>query len=330
MSGFSIDFPTDFGSIDVKFRSPEQIKFELDGIIVSLDFGRIGPSMTRPQKEASIAQTLRLGISFEVPTRREDAMEILMKITNLFALGIGSPPSWSDIQVKFAIPSTEIDGQWADLLDRPAEVQSEDEIPWFKMLFTFGDVQKRFRDVLSSWFALTEDTRPLYTLYSAMTRLRRIPIELRLFNFFQGLESFHRMTHEVDSAIKQRADSLRKKILIACTEEERDWVQGKLQYLQEPSAQERIRTLVTEFGGEWIFEPDWVGAIKRITNLRNYFTHYSRTLRQGELRSNSIYNDGSRLQVLCEQILLIKIGFSIEEAVKLLRSKNRLDRLMIS
>ena len=198
-----------------------------------------------------------------------------------------------------------------------------------EMLFTFKDIQHRFNDVLSSWLKVTNEIKPLYTLYSATTRGERLYSEHRLFNFFQALESFHRMRFELNDEIALKAEMIREKISASCSPDEKEWIKDKLQHLGQPSAAERIKMLIEQFDGKWIFEPDWEGAVKRIKGLRNYFTHFSKKPPTENLDSASIYNDGSRLQVLCEQILLVEIGFRPMEASALLQKNGRLQRLTV-
>lgn len=150
-----------------------------------------------------------------------------------------------------------------------------------------------------------------------------------MFNFFQGLESYHRMRNELTNEERERVKSLKAKVLAACSDEEQQWLRERLSYLGEPSAAERIKNLILKFGAEWIFLPDWQDAVKRIKNLRNYFTHYSKEPPQGHMDVANIYNDGSRLQVLCEQILLVEIGFPSDEAAGLLQRKRRLQSLLV-
>jgi hypothetical protein len=119
-------------------------------------------------------------------------------------------------------------------------------------------------------------------------------------------------------------------MLSACSQDERDWVRDKLQHLGQLTAVERVKALVEQFQAQWIFEPDWEKAVRRIKDLRNYFTHYSKKPPTENLDSASIYNDGSRLQVLCEQILLVEIGFTPNEAAALLQRNRRLQRLTVS
>jgi hypothetical protein len=197
------------------------------------------------------------------------------------------------------------------------------------MLFTFHEVRNNFQEVLCSWLRVVGNIKPLYALYSATTRGQELYSEHRLFNFFQALESYHRARFDIDKETKRRARIMREKIAASCSKDEQDWVRDKLQHLGELSAAERIRALIERFDARWIFEPDWEVALKRIKDLRNYFTHYSRKPPPESLDAASIYNDGSRLQVLCELILLVEIGFQPKEGAALLQKNARLQRLTV-
>jgi hypothetical protein len=286
--------------------------------------------MNAVQKKTTITQSTYVNIAFAKPTALEASIEKLMALKDIIALGVGKSLSWKSVRAKFADASTEISGSWANILDRPIGAACDEIIHPTEMLFTFGDIRHRFGQALDAWLRIGEEVKPLYMLYSATTRGQKLYSEHRLFNFFQALESYHRMRYEVDEQTKGTVRTLRAKMLAACSLDEQDWVRDKLQHLGEPSAAERIKALIGQFEAKWIFEPDWEEAVRRIKNLRNYFTHYSNKPPSESLDAARIYNDGSRLQVLCEQILLVEIGFKTNEAAALLQRNCRLQRLMVS
>ena len=330
VSGFVIEHLPGHEPLKVTYTLPDAIPFKVEDYAVSFRFGRTGPTMTRAQREVKIVQITHLRLDFDKPIALDEATQKLFLIINLLSLGVGFPLSWSDVEVKFAVPLAETTDTWSRLLGRPEQVRRKEDVQPFNMLFTFSDVKERFSNMLSSWHSLSEKTNALYTLYSATTRATNIHSELRLFNFFQGLESFHRNTTPPDVTSKQKLRALKKKILEACSEDERVWLAEKLAYLGDPTARDRVRELIVAYKGEWIFQPDWEVAIKRIADMRNYFTHYSRELPSEFLDPANIYNDGSRLQVFCEQIILVAIGFPPSDATKLLQGKRRLERLLVS
>jgi hypothetical protein len=330
VSGFSFTSASDFASVQVEFRTPTAFEFDVRDQRVAFDFGREGPEMHVVQKKTSITQITYVSITFAKPIVLEASIEKLLALKDLIALGVGKSLSWKSVSAKFVVVSTEISGSWANILDRPIGAACDENIHPTEMLFTFSDIRHRFGQALDAWLRIGEEVKPLYMLYSATTRGQKLYSEHRLFNFFQALESYHRMRNEVDEQTKGRVKALKTKMLTRCSLDEQDWVRDKLQHLGEPSAAERVKALIGQFEAKWIFEPDWEGAVRRIKNLRNYFTHYSNRPPSESLDSSRIYNDGSRLQVLCEQILLVEIGFSTNEAAALLKRNRRLERLMVS
>ncbi len=330
ISGFSHKWSADFMEVEVGFRAPDALRFDFGDDEVGFVFGRKGPALNAVQKEMTISQSTRVSIAFSKAATLPASLERLLAIKDLISLGVGRSLSWKAIGAKFAAVSTEPNGAWASILDRPTGAPCDETVHPAGMLFAFQDVKHRFHEVLSAWMRIGEELKPLYTLYSATTRGQTLYSEHRLFNFFQALESYHRMRFGVNEETTRRANVIREKISASCSTDEKDWVKDKLQHLGEPSAAERIRALIEKFDGKWIFAPDWEGAVKRIKNLRNYFTHYSKRPSAESLDSASIYNDGSRLQVLCEQILLVEIGFQPSESSSLLQKHCRLQRLMVS
>jgi hypothetical protein len=330
VSGFSFTSSPDFRTLQMEFRAPIALEFEARGDRVAFAFERTGPSMKVIQKEMTVAQTTYVSITFAEPAALENSVEKLLALKDFIALAVGRTLSWRSVEAKFAVISTEAAGNWANILDRPVGTGCREIIHPLEMLFTFHDVQDRFAKALSAWLTIGNEVRPFYLLYSATTRGQKLYSEHRLFNFFQALESYHRTRNEIDEETKQKVISLKEKMLSACSQDERDWVRDKLQHLGQLTAVERVKALVEQFQAQWIFEPDWEKAVRRIKDLRNYFTHYSKKPPTENLDSASIYNDGSRLQVLCEQILLVEIGFTPNEAAALLQRNRRLQRLTVS
>lgn len=329
ISGFSFEFPSDLSKVRFSFNLPDKLQFDAGDFKLEFEFGREGPTMRPPQKEAAISQMTWMSLTFNEPTPLDLAREKLRIVTDLVALGVGRPLTWPELEGKFAVASTEARGLWAKVFGRALEPNSGGDVRPFQMLFTYDDVRGRFQDVLTNWLAIADETRPLYELYFATTRANHLHVEHRLFNYFQGLESYHRTKNELSNEEKDRVKSLKAKMLSACSDKEQQWLQERLHHLGEPSAAERIKDLILKFNAEWIFLPDWLDAVRRIKNLRNYFTHYSKEPPQAHLGVASMYNDGSRLQVLCEQIFLVEIGFSPKEATTLLQRKRRLQSLMV-
>lgn len=329
VSGFSHDYSDNFKSVQVSFRSPDAIEFDVPFGQLAFAFARTGPQMRVIQKESTIAQTTYIRISFNQPVSIKKYREYILAIRDLISFAIGRSLSWKSVEAEFEVVSTQLGGTWAKIMDRTVGKPCADVLHPHEMLFSFSDVRSRFDQVLNAWVKIREELMPLCTLYSATTRGQTIYAEHRLFNFFQALESYHRTRYELDETAKQSAQAIREKMLGACTNEEQTWARDKLQHLGEPSAAQRLTDLIEKFHGHWIFEPDWKESVRRIKNLRNYFTHYSKKPPSENLDPGSISNDGSRLQVLCEQILLVELGFSASEAVSLLQQKRRLEQLTV-
>ncbi len=329
VSGFTFSWSPDMKDIQMGFRTPNALEFKIGQDEVAFDFGRTGPTMRATQKEATICQSTYVSLRFANGKSLEEAIDQLLAIKELVALGVGKPLSWESVNAKFGVVSTEANGEWATVLGRPIGV-SPDKAPHpLEMLFTFNDLRPRFGQALEAWLGIRREVRPLYTLYTATARGQRLYSEHRLFNFFQALESYHRVRNNVETDAKQKVKALKERMISTCTEEEREWLRDRLQHLGDLTAAERIRALIEQFGAQWIFDPDWIGAVRRITKLRNYFTHYSNEPAPDALDPANIYNDGSRLQVLCEQILMVEIGFGLGEAAEVLQRHRRLESLMV-
>ncbi len=186
VSGFSFTPSPNLASVQVTFRTPDALEFDVGDDRVALGFGRTGPAMHFIQKEATISQSTYISINFSKPTTLRTSREKLLALKDLIALGIGRSLSWRSVDAKFAVVSTEGNGSWASILDRPVGTACNERIHPSEMLFTFGEVQHRFGQVLNAWLRIGDEAKPLYMLYSATTRGQTLYSEHRLFNFFQA------------------------------------------------------------------------------------------------------------------------------------------------
>ena len=332
ISGFTLNFGTDFHGLKVNFELPDAITFNIENDFdVAFGFGYQSPSITWPQTEVSIKQIAYLEIITHNPKPLEDIRRVLQKVIDLISLAVSVPLYVIELEAKFAIPSSAANGQWAKVwVERHPVI---DKIPHsMEMLLPFPEVRGRFQSMLNAWMSSLENIEPTYQLYFATIRSSTMYVQHRLFNLFQALESYHRRAIESDVEEKKKIIERREKIISIVAGEDQQWLSDKLVFCHEPSASQRIKELAVKLDAQWIFGDKPDSVVQRIANVRNYLTHYGadRKPPDEDLKIARMMNFSSMLQVLCESVFLHSIGLTHEDANKLLREKRRLEKITFS
>jgi hypothetical protein len=327
VSGIEYQLVPDGNPIRATYMMPEPITFPIDdGIEVAFSFGREGPKIGRTVFEVSIKQLVYLEIRVNRPRSLEEMLQIQQQVVDLISFAVGVPLTIVSMDGKYAIPSIAPNGQWARVWIEYPGIDEEIPIPE-RMVFTFREVRENFGEMLKAWRNMVQAVEPTYQLYFATIRSSVMYAEHRLFNLFQALETYHRRAVGEDSEAKKKLISLRDKIIDSVPVVDRDWLKAKLAFCHEPTASERIKQLASLLNAQWIFGSDHDSVIQRITNVRNYLTHYSKKPPDEDLRSVRMMNFAAKLQVLCEDAFLHRLGLASERANGILRAKHRLESI---
>jgi hypothetical protein len=317
--------------VSMEYVKPEPIRAVLsNGLRVGVGFSATGPDYARLYREMRMEQAAWLTIDSTEERPYDELIRVLTLFADLVALGIGQPLRPLELQAG----ALDLDSGKSVHFDlyhnaKPiAPVLPDIDAPW--MLFTLTDLQTSFTKTLETWCIQQERIQPLYGLYFGTLRSQSMYVEHRFLNMFQALEAFDRRDHVMPPEKLEKHNLRLDRIFQAAgNTHDRKWLKRHLRYSHEPAAVDRLRRLIAKYDAAWVFD-DLRREPELAANLRNFYTHYDRKLEPSlppeHERPRIMHNLATRLQLLCEVILLTEIGFTGDQIKQRMNETHRLER----
>ena len=249
--------------------------------------------------------------------------EEIRHIQHFLVLGCGSPVYPLDIEGETEAHKMMIHGKNyyppIKIYYRvPNYSESINEILSFRMDFTYKDISKNFKDILSKWFQSRSLLDPVYDLYfktiynsSLMTR------EQRFLNLTQGIEAYHRRRYEgkyiSDEQYKKEVygeliDAIPGKL----KSDFKESLKTKMVYLNEYSLRKRLKEIISkcnEFSGISVL-PHPEEFVEDVANTRNFLTHYDKNLEKKAKNGIEMISLSNEMELLLKICFLHEIGIS--------------------
>jgi len=185
-----------------------------------------------------------------------------------------------------------------------------------EMLLGYRSLSPRLEAVLCSWINDYDNLLPaLHHHYSVQDGSHRYS-DTKFLAIAQAVEAFHRRTFDTRKWPKADYKKKVQAILAGCPADDREWLNGKLAHGNEISLADRLHELIDRFvavfGGE-----DAIHQIVRGTvNTRNYHAHYDPNGEAKALKGAALIGLTYQLRVLFTLSLLVRLGYTEEEAIK--------------
>ena len=193
------------------------------------------------------------------------------------------------------------------------------EIHSHNMLFRYDHFRDNIGVVLTKWLANYERFKPVFNLYFA-SKFGENYLEAKFLFLAQGIETLHRYENKNETYIDEsKYGELKECLMIACPEEHKDWLKGKLEHGNELSLRKRIKQMITPFNT--FFGNNQKRLIQKIIDTRNYLTHYSERLEQSKVDKGELWKVCMKLEHLFQLHLLRLIGMT-DGQIEDLISKN--------
>ncbi len=186
-----------------------------------------------------------------------------------------------------------------------------------KMLFTLADIPD-LQDLLNRWYQITTELETVNDLFFGAHYAPPRYTSSRFLVNVQALEVYDRIRFSNSVAPKQNYRQKVESIINAVPEEHRVWLKGMLQYGNEPRLLERIQRVVERAGDVIIpLVQDAAQFAKLVKDTRNYFTHFSISVKPRAARGTDLYWLNTALVLLMQRCYLYELGFSSEESIVL-------------
>ena len=164
--------------------------------------------------------------------------------------------------------------------------------------------------MLQNWFIKRELLQPILDLYFTTVHNRSIPIHLEFLSYIQAIESYHRRTKKNKILSTEKFCKLKEEILSLLNEEQKQLVESKVPFANEPTLNDRLIDIFREYYEfKFFFSIDQDQFIRDIKNSRNYLTHYTKSLEKKSLKGADLSQATRILRAILQLLLLLELEF---------------------
>jgi len=290
-----------------------------------------GMTLQHTQLEASLRQEVWLLLRASPTLEFQELRRTSWQLINLLSVLVGEPISYKTMIAQSPSARESFRRKsWPssiDILSAPiAPELVETVVEEHRMLLRFRDVQAHLPGLFRRWLESCNLLQPAFDLYFSMQLRDPGFQELRFLGLVQALESLHRLRHQ-DQPSPKHQERL-KRLTKPFGRKDRRWLEGKLRYSHEPTLSERITDLLQPFG-DLFGEPEQRKVlVKKISDTRNYLTHYSPDLKHRAIEPSKLLPYLFRLRVLFILHCLLELSFSAAEARQLVENNDKLSQMV--
>jgi len=184
------------------------------------------------------------------------------------------------------------------------------------MIATFPELKRSFEQILQRWFDLYESLRPALDLHFIILFGRGLYLENQFLFLAQALEVLHQrlgrfQQNQLDSQVFSER---RNAIISAAPKELQSWLKEKLAFANSKTLAQRLSELLAEneniMRGIMKMIPNFA---EHVRNNRNYFTHFSESLKaKGKVANHDLLHDLTQsMHCLLQVVILKEIGVPV-------------------
>lgn len=192
----------------------------------------------------------------------------------------------------------------------------------YNSLLSYKDIENKFETCIKNWYRKYDNLEPVFTLYFGTHYGRFVYLNLRFLCLVQALEAYHRRVVSNEELQREQHKERIGNILATVPAKYKEWLQNKLTYSNEPTLRKRLNDIYDVLATKpmYLFLGD-KAFINKVTDTRNYMTHYDLKLKKKVADGNELYTVTEKLKILVELCLMKEIGLSMEEISALTRQK---------
>lgn len=325
--GFTRQRLLNFGkrTITVAYALPNSIEVSVNSCKISIAF-QVRESYKL--EKVTIEQKTYVCITYPEETPIKECLKTINQIRNFLTFAIGEPVYPLLVEGITEVNKQILQGNkeyyppvkiFHKLLYTPRQLKT---IHPDKMLFTFKDISKKFKDIIRNWFEKAELLEPIYDLYFNTLYNPYMYLHHRFLSLIQALEAYHRRVMKNYELPEEQHKKRLEEIIKAVSPKYKNWLENKLKYSNEPTLRKRLKDILDEneeILGELFAEGSF---INKVVDTRNYLTHYDITLKERAVQGEELYDLTKKLEKLLKACILKELGFTRDEIKKLILSKN--------
>ena len=311
------------GTRIISVKPPESISFNLtNGMQLEITFEMKGVDPPSPWK-VGITQKAYFRLISEDAQEFNEFLSVAYKIVDLLCFTINEKVYLDSMSAT----SNEINQIIGDGITRPAKIDIYDPDLFYyskdqpridrnQMLFTFSDIRDNAERMINRWIESYEDYKDAFDLYFLAQLKPQPSLEVKFLTLAQGLEVYHRRISSDDAPVEMGEVKLKYKELVQGLieqypgGEDRKWLEGKLEHLNDVTLGKRIKELINPFK-EILGNSKERGKLAyKITVTRNYLTHRDPDLEPEAAKGRDLLVLCLKMELLFELHFLKLTGFT--------------------
>lgn len=276
----------------------------------------------------TIEYTAAIGLTWMSSKSLLNIQSIIYRINSFLCLALDNPLSLTSVKV--SKPNGNIDQKETmafiyQSIPEKIEKSAFFHPSWF--LFSYKMIENDFEKILSNYLAESE-LKIAYDLYFSATAFKHNLLETRFLLLIQGLEVFHRLTHDCKKFPEERFKKLKESLTGYCeNKEEKKLINDSLAFANECSLRMRLNQILDAFPS---IIPSKKQFIDELVNTRNYFTHFDPRMKPKAKFGLDLWFLSNRTETLFSLCILGNLGFSEEQIQMVSQSASARRKLNVS
>lgn len=303
----------------VTWKRPEPLVAEWEGTTIVLEHV---PGIEEARHEVRLSNTPRICVQLPEPWSVDELQSrVLYPLQNLSTLLADHPARVTGIHLH--APDV-IEKRGGAGRRRPIELlypplgPRESEGLWIAPLFTVGDEDFRFEEMIPRWLDLgVGELRSVLNQYFGIQYAVPGFVELRFLTLVHSLEEYHRRRHSstehTNRALKEKGDRILRALAGAeLSRRDVKWLQDAIDRFTEPALRQRIQELIegtTPALTELIGRPPSFANL--VADTRNYLSHGVPKLEARAASGDELFWLEKTARMLLAAILLKEIGLQL-------------------
>lgn len=299
-------------AVEIVSKSIEQKRFKISNdLSLSINQDRYYQSSSGGSKLA-IEYCASICLTWTRPRGLPDIQDIVYRINSFLCLASDMPLSLTSVKV--SKPNGDAGRRtWMDFIyqSMPEKTEAPNFLHPSLFLFPYRMIENDFGKILSSYLDEKSELKIAYDLYFSATSFKHVLLETRFLLLIQGLEVFHRLTHDCKKFSEEKFTDLKKKLISCCeNEEERKFINDSLAFANECSLRMRLNQILDKFP---LLIENQKQLIDALVKTRNYWTHFDPRAKPEAKFGRDLWYLSNQLEALFSLCILRNLGFSEEQ-----------------
>ncbi len=314
---------------EISFSVPETLEWIVSDELIMNMQASFCSSSTSPHRDAGITQKTKVGFKYPVKRTIKDLLNVMGQFNDFVAFVVDQIISPKEIEVYTEENFEELNGKKYPLPIKVFYSPNNHSSPQSSRnalltpLFQFEDVREKFGETVSSWLGNYEKFKSSFNLYFATKSGRNLYLVNRFLMLTQAMEALHRSLSNETPFTQEDYLRLCSILNKEVPNEFKDWLKPRLQYGNEMSLRNRLKSLLADFESIYGGSKKIKGIVDKVVDTRNYLTHYDESLKEKEATGKELLKLCLVLETLFQLHMTKFCGFSIKEVIKLSEESER-------